>query len=45
MAASIAGGTIGLALNHAFEAAYVAQTIIRPITSDLIPVWAHVASV
>ena len=35
MAASIAGGTIGLALSHAFEAAYVAQTIIRPITSAL----------
>ncbi len=35
MAAGIAGGTIGLALSHAFEAAYVAQTIIRPITSSL----------
>ena len=35
MAASIAGGTIGLALSHAFEAALVAQTIIRPITSAL----------
>ncbi len=35
MAAGIAGGTIGLALSHAFEAAYVAQTIIRPITSAL----------
>ena len=35
MAASIAGGTIGLALSHAFEAAYIAQTIIRPITSAL----------
>src|SRR5712692_774470 len=35
MASSIAGGTIGLALSHAFEAAYVAQTIIRPITSAL----------
>ncbi len=34
-AASIAGGTIGLALSHAFEAAYVAQTVIRPITSAL----------
>jgi P-type conjugative transfer protein TrbL len=34
-AASIAGGTIGLALNHAFEAAYIAQTVIRPITSAL----------
>jgi hypothetical protein len=35
LAAGIAGGTIGLALSHAFEAAYVAQTIIRPITSAL----------
>jgi type IV secretion system protein TrbL len=34
-AASIAGGTIGLALSHAFEAAFVAQTVIRPITSAL----------
>ena len=34
-AASIAGGTIGLALSHAFEAAFIAQTIIRPITSAL----------
>jgi hypothetical protein len=35
MAASIAGGTIGLAFSRAFEAAYVPQTIIRPITSAL----------
>ncbi len=35
MAASIAGGTMGLALSHAFEAAYMAQTIIRPVTSAL----------
>jgi hypothetical protein len=35
MAAGIAGGTVGLALTHAFEAAYVAQTIVRPITSAL----------
>src|SRR5713101_7743144 len=35
IAAIIAGGTIGLALSHAFEAAYVAQTVIRPITSAL----------
>lgn len=34
-AASIAGGTIGLALNHAFEAAFIAQSVIRPITSAL----------
>src|SRR5215469_10297955 len=35
MAAGIAGGTIGLALSHAFEAAFIAQTVIRPITSGL----------
>jgi type IV secretion system protein TrbL len=35
MAASIAGGTVGLALNHAFEAAFIARSIIRPITSAL----------
>ncbi len=35
MAASIAGGTIGLALNHAFEAAFIARTVIRPIASAL----------
>lgn len=35
MAAGIAGGTVGLALAHAFEAAYIAQTIIRPITGAL----------
>ncbi len=35
LAASIAGGTIGLALSHAFEAAYLTRTIIRPITSAL----------
>ncbi|HVB81352.1 MAG TPA: P-type conjugative transfer protein TrbL [Candidatus Binataceae bacterium] len=34
-AAGIAGGTIGLALNHAFEAAFIAQSVIRPITSAL----------
>jgi len=34
-AASIAGGTVGLALSHAFEAAFIAQTVIRPITSAL----------
>jgi P-type conjugative transfer protein TrbL len=32
IAAGIAGCTIGLAMNHAFEAAYLAQTIVRPIT-------------
>src|ERR1700730_8990103 len=35
IAASIAGGTIGLALSHAFEAAYIAQTVVRPITTAL----------
>ena len=35
MAASIAGGTVGLALSHAFEAAFIAQSVIRPITSAL----------
>ncbi len=34
-AASIAGGTIGLALSHAFESAYIAQTVVRPIVSAL----------
>jgi type IV secretion system protein TrbL len=35
IAAGIAGGTIGLALNHTFEAAYIARTVIRPISSAL----------
>ena len=35
MAAGIAGGTVGLALSHAFEAAFIAQSVIRPITSAL----------
>jgi len=34
-AAGIVGGTVGLALNHAFEAAYIAQTVVRPISSAL----------
>jgi type IV secretion system protein TrbL len=34
-AANIAGGTVGLALSHAFEAAFIARTIIRPLTSTL----------
>ncbi len=33
--ASLVGGSIGLALAHAFEAAYIAQTIVRPITTGL----------
>ena len=32
---SLVGGSIGLALAHAFEAAYIAQSIVRPITSGL----------
>ena len=38
MAAELVGGTVGLALGHAFEAAYTAQTIARivnPITAGL----------
>src|SRR5579862_1739056 len=34
-AASIVSGTVGLALSHAFEAAYVAQTVVRPISTAL----------
>lgn len=34
-AAGIAGGTVGLALSHAFESAFIAQSVIRPITSAL----------
>lgn len=33
--ASLVGGSIGLALAHAFEAAYIARTVITPITSGL----------
>jgi hypothetical protein len=33
MAADLVGGTVGLALAHAFEAAYIARTIVSPITS------------
>jgi hypothetical protein len=32
---SLVGGSIGLALAHAFEAAYIARTIVHPITSAL----------
>jgi type IV secretion system protein TrbL len=32
---SLVGGSIGLALAHAFEAAYIARTIVHPITSGL----------
>jgi type IV secretion system protein TrbL len=35
MAADLVGGTVGLALAHAFEAAYIARTVISPITSGL----------
>jgi type IV secretion system protein TrbL len=34
-ASSIAGGTVGLALSHAFEAAFIARSVVRPITSAL----------
>lgn len=33
--ASLVGGSIGLALAHAFEAAYIARTITNPITSAI----------
>jgi type IV secretion system protein TrbL len=33
--ASLVGGSIGLALAQAFEAAYIARTIVSPITSGL----------
>ena len=32
-AAGIVSGTVGLALNHAFEAAFIAKTIISPMSS------------
>ncbi len=47
MAADLVGGTVGLALAHAFEAAYTAQTIARivnPITAGLKKVSEGVAS-
>ncbi|HVA41587.1 MAG TPA: P-type conjugative transfer protein TrbL [Candidatus Binataceae bacterium] len=47
MAAELVGGTVGLALAHAFEAAYTAQTIARivtPITASLKKVSEGVAS-
>ncbi len=34
-AAGIVSGTVGLALTHAFEAAFIAKTIINPITSGM----------
>src|SRR5262249_2082398 len=34
-AAGTSGGTVDLALSHAFEAAFIAQTVVRPITSAL----------
>ena len=34
-AAGIAGGTVGLALAHAFEAAFIAQSVVRPFTCAL----------
>ncbi len=47
MAADLVGGTVGLALAHAFEAAYTAQTIakiVNPITAGLKKVSEGVAS-
>jgi P-type conjugative transfer protein TrbL len=47
MAADLVGGTVGLALAHAFEAAYTAQTVARivnPITASLRKVSEGVAS-
>jgi P-type conjugative transfer protein TrbL len=47
MAAELVGGTVGLALAHAFEAAYTAQTIARivnPITAGLKKVSDGIAS-
>jgi P-type conjugative transfer protein TrbL len=32
---NLVGGSVGLALAHAFEAAYIARTIVSPITSGL----------
>ena len=34
-AAGIVSGSVGLALTHAFEAAYLAKTITRPVVSAL----------
>ncbi len=48
MAADLVGGTVGLALAHAFEAAYTAQTIARivnPITASLKKMSEGVASI
>src|SRR6266851_466936 len=42
--ASLVGGSIGLALTHAFEAAYIARTIINPITGGLKKISDGVAS-
>jgi P-type conjugative transfer protein TrbL len=41
---SLVGGSIGLALAHAFGAAYIARTIINPITSGLRKISDGVAS-
>ena len=42
--ASLVGGSVGLALAHAFEAAYIARTVISPITSGLKKISDGVAS-
>jgi type IV secretion system protein TrbL len=41
--ASLVGGSIGLALAHAFEAAYIARTITNPITSAISLFSVHIA--
>ncbi|MGO9267147.1 MAG: P-type conjugative transfer protein TrbL [Candidatus Binataceae bacterium] len=35
MAADLVGGTVGLALAHAFEAVFIARTVVQPITAAL----------
>ncbi len=42
--ASLVGGSIGLTLAHAFEAAYIARTVLSPITSGLKKISDGVAS-
>ncbi|MGO9605793.1 MAG: P-type conjugative transfer protein TrbL [Candidatus Binataceae bacterium] len=41
---SLVGGSIGLALAHAFEAAYIARTIINPVTAGLRSISSGVSS-
>ena len=35
IAAELVGGSVGHALTHAFEAAYISRTVVRPITSAI----------